>query len=1213
MKAFRRILIIGLAIASVVLLVALGALLSSPLWIDSNVVKSKIAALVHQATGDVVQLDRLQLHLFPPVSVEIAHPRYTVAGSAEVAANAAVIDLDFLALLAGRVQPRGIRFTGLQATIHLSPASPGQEPLSLAAADRQLRDAIVQIAKAVPALRIAADDAIVTLTFPGQPPFALRISRLHARTSDGAVEGELACTSDAWQWLSLKFSIKGDDLHGNGLAEFAGLRVDRLRSLLGGADWPIAEAEIIGRIEWQMDGLANVRAEAIASSSRILLERNNATQSVDGVVVAAGLESRGMALDLHLHRLYVEAPHLLLSGNLGEDGRGHRRFDMQASGIDLPAFQAAARNLAPDVPWIANPPVSLSAGTLTALELRSSAEGFPQLFDPSVLAGEAAFEDVALEIARPAIRLAPVAGRVTLDRGELHVQNITAALGKSVLRNGTMSMNLLGNPVAVQADADVALDLAEALALARKVVTQKDARRQLGAVEKLEGNALAHVVLSGNLESPRTAIDVSELAFSARHRDVPLPIRLSRAHILYADDAISIGDATGALGRSGFSNLGASLKLAPPYRFELTQGSALLSIDELFPLATTRPELAGMLAELQNASGEIALSNVQADGFLRAPESVRFRVGASPRGMKIQTRRFAPQIELDGGTVDVSNRRIEVKEVAMTALDSELHVSGHTEDYRTGIAAIDAVVNGRFGAKTLDWIYQTTEIPRAYQVNAPLRFTDAQIGWNNTGEIAFKGKINVADTDLSIDARKAANGVKVERVTLKDPSTDASFGGELAGKAVKAWFKGKLAGETLKRMLVEPALSIGSLEGDIALDMDLDNPEEMHAKGRLQGTAIAICGALPLPVSVERIVLTADGRKVTLGETVVSSGENRAELSGSIYHEGKQFIVDADVRADRIVLPKSMTEPKSGDGDKGEPRKLNIVDFPIAGRVGVNIRSLEADGMEMSPLIAEARISGAKLDLRITQAALCGITLSGSLAGETGDLQLDGTLSARNTDLANSIGCITRDRIQGSGHVDVDAHFTARGAIDTLVERLAGSFSLTARDGNIEKFDTLNRVFAVLNVTEIARGKGQLTAKGMPYKVARAKGTLEGKVVRFDEIVLDAPTVQLVATGRVDYGSGKMAVDVMVAPLQTANAIIDKIPLLGRIFGGAVLALPVQVVGTVNNPIVVPLGPGAITTRMKSIISNTLKLPFDAIKVFSPNADQGAKAPDADK
>jgi len=112
--------------------------------------------------------------------------------------------------------------------------------------------------------------------------------------------------------------------------------------------------------------------------------------------------------------------------------------------------------------------------------------------------------------------------------------------------------------------------------------------------------------------------------------------------------------------------------------------------------------------------------------------------------------------------------------------------------------------------------------------------------------------------------------------------------------------------------------------------------------------------------------------------------------------------------------------------------------------------------------------------------------------------------------------------------------------------------------------------------------------------------------------MLDAPTVHVAATGRIDTDTGNLAMDVMVAPLQTANAILDKIPLLGRIFGGSVLALPIQVAGTMEDPIIVPLGPGAVATRMTSIMANTLRLPFDAIKIFSPKADDGGLTQDVD-
>jgi hypothetical protein len=151
------------------------------------------------------------------------------------------------------------------------------------------------------------------------------------------------------------------------------------------------------------------------------------------------------------------------------------------------------------------------------------------------------------------------------------------------------------------------------------------------------------------------------------------------------------------------------------------------------------------------------------------------------------------------------------------------------------------------------------------------------------------------------------------------------------------------------------------------------------------------------PVNLERFVLTADGAEITVGEAVLSNGENRAALNGKIRYEDKKFVVDADLHSEKIVLPKSLTEPKS-EAD-ATPHKFELADLPVAGRIGVDIRQLESDKLKLSPLVAEAKLLGAKLELNIKEAALCGITLFGNVIGELDDLQLVGTLSARKADL----------------------------------------------------------------------------------------------------------------------------------------------------------------------------------------------------------------------
>src|SRR5688572_22805173 len=90
----RRKLFTGLVIAAASLLIVLGVLLSAPLWINANGVKREIAAFVHRTTGDTVALDRLELHFFPSIGVEVSRPRYVSAPLVELTAESAMVDLD---------------------------------------------------------------------------------------------------------------------------------------------------------------------------------------------------------------------------------------------------------------------------------------------------------------------------------------------------------------------------------------------------------------------------------------------------------------------------------------------------------------------------------------------------------------------------------------------------------------------------------------------------------------------------------------------------------------------------------------------------------------------------------------------------------------------------------------------------------------------------------------------------------------------------------------------------------------------------------------------------------------------------------------------------------------------------------------------------------------------------------------------------------------
>ncbi|HEX7811650.1 MAG TPA: AsmA-like C-terminal domain-containing protein [Burkholderiales bacterium] len=1203
MKPFRRVLIGGLALSCAFLLVIVAALLSAPLWIDSAAVKNEIASLLSRATGDVVELDRLQLHLFPPVSVEVARPRYTVADVTDLTAESVIVDLNLWNLITGKVQPRRIRLNGVVATIRFPASAPENKPASLATIEQQLRAVLTKLTQAAPGLTATADDATITVHLSDRPPFMLKDVDARMSTSGSRIDGNISFSSDVWERISLTFSIMDESLQGTGRLDFVGLNVGGLQDLIGmDASLPRAEAALIGRIDWQMRGLSDLKAEAVASTSRMTIQRNGAAQEIRGIVVAAGLERRGSALKLSVHRLYAQAPSMLLSADLSRDERGHHELEVNVSGADLVALQAAARSLAAEIPWISKPPALLRTGTLTALQLDSSGDSLEELFDLPVLRGEASVEGVTLDIVRPALTLSGVGGRIAIDHGDLQVRNATAVVGKSVLRNGQFALRIEdGTATDLRAEALMDLDLGETIALAKRLIRRKDIDIHLDAVQKLEGKTLAHVILWGDPQAPQASVEMSRLALFAEHRDVPLPLRLRGGQFTYAGGAIALRDATGEFGRSAFENLSASLALSPPYRFEVTQHSASLSLDELYAAASNVTAFKPAMSEIRSLSGKASVSELRAEGNLRAPEATHFRAIVSPHNVKLLAQRMDSDILLDGGSIEISDRLVNARDVSLNAMDSALRISARTENYRTGIRAVDADINGDLGAATLARIYQLGRVAPAMQLRAPLHFADSKVAWKENGDVSFNGKVKAAGTiDLEIVAAKAGSKLDLDRLALKDASSEVILSGEYAGENINAAFKGKLTGTTLADLLVQPPVSLEGIEGDMQADLRVRKPWITRVQGRFEGSAIAIPGDSAIPLKVDHVILTANGKKLSVEQAILSVGDSRMEIKGNLHRDNDKIVLDANLRSDRIVLSKALMDSQRHTEDS-EPA-FQLSDLPVTGRIGLDVRILETERVTLAPVVADVAVAGENLDVRIIEAALCGITMSGMLQGQLEDMRLAGGLTARKADMQKSIACLTRERVVGSGLLDVDATFTAQGALTMLGERLDGEFTATARDGNIEEFDILNRIFAFLNVTELVRGQKLGVGQGLPYRSARVTGSFAGTAVHIKEADLDGPTVHIVTTGRIDYGSGALGMDVLVAPLQTANAVVDRIPIIKRIFGGTVLALPVQVLGTVQNPIVVPLGPGAVASRMTSIIANTLRLPIDAVKVLSPNA-----------
>lgn len=1207
--------------ATAVLAAGVAALvLAAPWWIDATAVQSKIAAWAANASGGHARFSRIELHYLPLPGIVLTDPAFSVPGVVDVQAATGAVDLDVLALLRGAVHPRRVRLERPSVRWNLPQARPDGAPFSLQRLDGTVRELVGKLVDAAPGLDVEIVDATAELLRDGRAPLQVRNVGLSLSIRDGTLEAQGSGTAALFQTLHLTLRVARADLVGNATLEVDGLDVDRLAAVVGESrPWPVRHAIVHAKVEARCHGLAQSAAHATVSAPTFEFGASPAGIEARSATLDLTAQVTGESLQLDVVRAALTTPALALNGSVSWSKREGYRVAARIADVDLPTLQAAASALLPGAAWLQREDVRLGGGTLRTLELAGGGATPASMAELSAWQAQGVVENIDLSLPRQDLRLQDATAAVTLKGAELQVDRVGGRIGSTLAHDGVLHATLGTAPWPLQASLVVDAHLGETLALAKRLVTTPDAARALEQLSRLEGRARLTLSVTGDTARVKPRVDVVSIDASVTHEALPFPLRVTRGSATYADDHLSLSALDGTLGPVRFEGAGAELALSPSLLMGAGSGTFDVALEPLLGWARRQPDWRPRLTALRSVAGHVAIRVSGLEGPLQDLHALRFRLTASPRQVRLDAPAWAPPIALDDGKVVVDPRAIVAEGVTVALLDGALRVSGRTPAYRDGIDTLEATADGTLGPAVVEWLRTRAALPDTLRLRGGLALSDVHARWRRNGRIEASGKVAASSgPDMAFAVTRTPERTEVSEFTVRDADSAARFAGSLEGTRFDARFDGRLSGTSVARLFVAPPITLGRLQGEFRLNGDWRNPGRGTAAGTLEAADVRLPWPMPEPVVIEALALKADARRIEVMTARVHAGDNRVELSGTIDRSNDHLRVDADVHADTITLltPTAGSESRD-DRQSNATRTRQLLQFldqtAFAGEVRVDVRHLRRGTLEVAPLVGSATLEPRHLDLRIRQASVCALALSGEGIATPDDIDLHLAVHAKAMDLASSSACLTEQRLAVTGLVDVDVDLATKGAPGALLEHVTGNFAATSRDGRIERFDALAKVFDLLNVTEAVHGTlPDLRQKGMAYRTAHVQGRVQGATVRFDEGTLDATGIKIAAQGTVDYGSRKVEVNVLVAPLQTANRILDKLPVIGRIFGGTVLALPVRVGGTLDRPLVIPLGPRAVASRLLDILANTAMLPVDLVRTISTEVEgQASAAPKA--
>ncbi|MGA2463906.1 MAG: AsmA-like C-terminal domain-containing protein [Thermodesulfobacteriota bacterium] len=176
-------------------------------------------------------------------------------------------------------------------------------------------------------------------------------------------------------------------------------------------------------------------------------------------------------------------------------------------------------------------------------------------------------------------------------------------------------------------------------------------------------------------------------------------------------------------------------------------------------------------------------------------------------------------------------------------------------------------------------------------------------------------------------------------------------------------------------------------------------------------------------------------------------------------------------------------------------------------------------------------------------------------------------------------------------------------------ESLNGSLRLEIEEGVIEKFNVLAKIFSILNVSQLLRGRfPDLKTQGLPYHQIMANIHVKDGIASTEDFLVDSDAMKITIFGKVDLGKNLIDAKIGVHPLVTVDTVLSKIPIAGYILTGkdkAFLSFYYEVKGELNDPKIEAIPIKGLGEGFFGIIRRLLETPFRPFpKAPSPDKEK---------
>lgn len=1022
----------------------------------------------------------------------------------------------------------------------------------------------------------------------------------------------LTCSSDLGEVIEFEWRLNIENLRGKGRFDLKDFCPHRLfNRFLPDAFLCLAESRSDLKLNIDFVGAQTLTGNMEWAFPHLVLQHENEEVILDGQrLKAAFLLNRGR-MELSLAELNLDSPSLYMTGKfLIDEGPSPKvSLELQGRDLDVHSFREVALSLAGSIPNVVKVFQIVRGGHVPWITLSARGSKLSDLKRLDHMLIEGAIDHGNIFIPYTEMDLKEVKGETVISKGILQGKDLEAKLGNSFGHEGNLTLGLRKKDKAFHLDIMVQADLVQLPPILMRVGKNEDFLREVSFFKEVKGNATGRLVLGEEKRAIKARVDVSEFNLSAKNRRVPYTLEIVQGRLRYSATEIDLSGLKGELGASAFSDLGVRIDWGRASHLKVESGEFHLFLDEIHPWLSSFEALP-FFHSLKDTGirGTLLFSNLDLEGPLRSPKDWLVLATGEARAFVFDSSLFPGPIKVSEGDFnvleDTTRQELHFEETQISLLDAFLTVSGYLDDYRKGFDLADINLKGNVNLESANWVSNLLHVPSEFRIRSPFSVSEGRFIWEKDVKTCFMGHLLLQNgPHITLDILQEPESFVLQNLHVWDEYSQASAKLALGKDEFNVQFTGNIDEATIHRVFIGKLPYLSELQGNFQANILFDQPKRSKAQGKLTGKDLIFPWGLKVPLRIGSFTVYGQEDQIKVDSAVCTWGECRGVLDGTLNFTETEYAFNMGISSDVLVLDKLKMLFETGPRDKESNRLWNA---PVHGNVKLNLGAFTYDeNFAWTPFQADISFHPEKIRVSVTDAELCGISTPGTLEWTTEGVSLDFRTTVKKQELDPTVNCLRGGKLRATGLFDLKGHIKASGKAEHLTESVQGKLEAFAENGRINHSIPLEKVFAYLSVIEIFRGQlPRMAEEGLAYKSITIRGDFEeGKFV-LNEGILDGLSMNMAAEGYYDLAEKRIKGTLLLAPLKTADSIIDKIPGINHIMAGTLISIPVKIEGELSDPVVHVLPASSVGEGLWEMMKRTVELPFIIIdSLFSDDAE----------